>query len=279
MKQRTSFIRRSLALCSLALLGTSLLPACSTKKGADRGGLMLEILTDGSAIDRVDVDIESGQKDLLQNSYKVPSEARLPTTIAIVSSGNAAQTVNISIVGWQDGIPFDRRDSIVTQIPADRVAALRVVLSARCAGHVSLQDDKVVSDCAVGTTCDPSSADASCTNSRVPASNLGGYTPGDENRDAGPASAGGDSGATSTGGGGGDGGSENANGGSENGGAQANGGSESGGTSAGSGGEATGPACKKDADCNALLPVTTPKGCAVAACAGQKCVFTSVDGD
>ena len=185
MTAPSSKIRRLLRASAVPLLAAALVASCS-KKGADRGGLMLEISSDGNTpIDRVDVEIDTGGNKLLANTYNVPAEAQLPTTVAIVSSGNAATVVSITVIGWNNGVPVDRRDAIVTQIPADRVAALRVVLSARCSNHVSLQGGVVVSDCAQGTTCDPLSSDASCGNSSVAASTLVSYQPGAEGADAG----------------------------------------------------------------------------------------------
>jgi len=202
-------IRRLWRLGAPALLSVALAASCATR-GKSRGGLMLEITTDGSAIDRVDIEIGVSSKKLLDNNYSVPSEAELPTTVAIVSNGDAETVVQIAVIGWQGEIPVDRRDAIVTQIPTDRVAAMRVVLSARCSRHVSLQQGKVVSNCTEGTTCDPLSSDAGCTDATVVASTLDDYVAGGENTDpgsqqgtagtSGTSSAAGTSGTSGTGG-------------------------------------------------------------------------------
>ena len=137
---------------------------------------MLVVSSDGPLnIDRLQIEINQNGKPLLKNTnYRVPQEAQLPTTIAIVSNGDATAQAQISVTGWevkpgQADVPLDRRDAIVTQIPNDRVAALTVVLSARCTSTLSVKEGKVVSSCGEGNTCDNH---GDCTSSTIPASTL-----------------------------------------------------------------------------------------------------------
>jgi cysteine-rich repeat protein len=175
----------------LALLGLSLLAAASFagcgKVESSRGGLMLLVSTDGPvAIDRVDITIAATDRDLLANKYRVPAEVTLPTTIAIVSNGDPTAQATISVTGWAGNVPVDRRDAIVTQIPTERIAALNVVLSARCTPKLSVGfDGNAVSDCGDGNTCNNAGY---CVSAIIQAQDLPTYRAGDEN-DAGFAGA------------------------------------------------------------------------------------------
>ena len=142
---------------------------------------MLVISKDGELdIGRVEIDVKSAGKVLLANSYRVPKEAELPTSLAIVSNGDETAQATITVVAWQvtpgqDDVPLDRRDAIVTQIPTDRLVALKVVLSARCSDKVELVGEEAVSTCSEGTTCEP--ATGACTGSvMVDASELDDYS-------------------------------------------------------------------------------------------------------
>ncbi|HEX7601322.1 MAG TPA: hypothetical protein VF316_06940, partial [Polyangiaceae bacterium] len=159
---------------------------CS-RKGADVGGLELEIINDGSlAVDVLHVGVETtgaNPRVLLSRDYKVPAEATLPTTLGIASNGDPTATVSITVSAYHlDGavrVALDRRDNLVTQIPTDRVVALRVVLSAACGAHVTTNaSTDAQSDCKTGTTCNPTTGD--CASSTVSAATLSPYTPGDE---------------------------------------------------------------------------------------------------
>ncbi|MEI9951892.1 MAG: DUF1566 domain-containing protein, partial [Pseudomonadota bacterium] len=144
---------------------------------------MLVIGTEGPLeVGRLDITVASQGRVLLSNSYRVPTEARLPTTVAIVSNGVPTGQAEITVVGWQviDGaaaIPLDRRDRIVTQVPADHVAELDVVLSARCSSKVTLVDGAAKSTCGNGRTCDGT---GDCESVQVVATTLASYRPGNE---------------------------------------------------------------------------------------------------
>ena len=120
--------RTLLAAAASCLLTAGAAGGCG-KIGPARGGLMLIVSSDGPLpLDRLDIDISSKGKSLLSNEYRLPQEASLPTTVAIVSNGDATAVADISVTGWEAGVPLDRRDAIVTQIPTDHVATLSVVL-------------------------------------------------------------------------------------------------------------------------------------------------------
>jgi formylglycine-generating enzyme required for sulfatase activity len=140
---------------------------------------MLVVANDGSLmVDRLEIHVTSKDTVLLHNNYRVPSEVSLPASVAIVSNGDATAQAEVSVVAWQlqpgqpNDLPLDRRDAIVTQIPTDRVAALNVVLSARCSDKTVLDDDgNAQSTCGEGQTCDA----GDCRSTDVLASELPDY--------------------------------------------------------------------------------------------------------
>lgn len=265
---------RALVLSSFIMaLGAS---SCSETEPA-RGGLMLIISQEGALpIGRLDVAVSSPDGPLFNHTYKVSEEATLPATVAIVSNGSATAQATISITAWEvtpgePDVALDRRDAIVTQIPADRVAELRIVLSAECSKWINGAGEPLCSP--PGYTCD--NGTGKCKAPDVAASDLPTYTPGNEN-DAGVADSGGQSasGAGNVGGTSGGGGRVGVGG---RGGVGAR--TEEGGSS-GEGGSAP-MGCVADADCAALLTATIPADCARATCdpAQGQCAFLAKDAD
>jgi cysteine-rich repeat protein len=171
--------RSALALVGLSSIAAGTFSGCG-KVDSSRGGLMLLVSTDGPlAIDRVDIAIDADGRSLLSNKYRVPAELGLPTSVAIVSNGDATAQASISVTGWSGNVPLDRRDAIVTQIPTDRVVALNVVLSARCSSKLTVSvDGNAVSSCGDGSTCDNA---GNCVTVMIQASELPIYRTGDEN--------------------------------------------------------------------------------------------------
>jgi hypothetical protein len=162
--------------------------ACSADQ-TKLGGLMLILATDGTPLDTLKVQINSGNNPapLMADEFRL-DETKLPNTISIVSNGNATSTATIVVSGWKDGVPVDRRDAIVRQIPVDRVVSLRVTLSAKCKSKVKLDEatNSAVSLCAEGKTCDPTAApEAECVAADVDGNALPEYTPGQEFEDGG----------------------------------------------------------------------------------------------
>lgn len=165
----------------LSAVGLALLLASSCSETARaRGGLMLVITKDGPLpLDRLDIQVVSGEQTLLSQSYRLPEEAELPTTLSIVSNDNPTAAVKLVVVGWHGEEPLDRRDAIVTQVPVDRVAMLTVVLSGRCSSKVELDaDGNAVSTCPGEQTCAPETGN--CESSEIEAKNLPTYTNGAE---------------------------------------------------------------------------------------------------
>lgn len=199
LPHRSVVSKRALPI-GLCLAVSLLLGSCGKTEPA-RGGLMLILSTDGPLpLNRIDIEIHEQDRTPLSRSYRVPEEAQLPTTIAIVSNGDPQAQVQIAVTGWQvtpghADIPLDRREAIVTQVPTDRVATLKVALSARCSDKLTIDGDgRLKSTCVEGQAC---SNEGICTPVTVAADDLSSYRPGDENAAAG-SGAGGASGSGGT---------------------------------------------------------------------------------
>ncbi len=254
MGRRPVNLRRTLAASCLVTLCA--VAACAKTRPA-RGGLMLIVSSDGprTTLGRLDIEVDDeNDKTLLLNSYRVPQETTLPTTIAIVSNGSPTAEVKLTVIGWKDSegkIPLDRRDAIVTQIPNDRVASLAVVLSTLCADKVTVDENgKARSTCRAGETCNGAGV---CTDTiTVSATRLPSYQSGDEN-DAGVVDTATTGGRAGTAIGGEQG--ENAN---EGGSAGEGSGAAGGVSSAGNNGNAG--ACRNDDDCSGATPACEPGG-------------------
>jgi hypothetical protein len=88
---------------------------------------MLVVTKDGPLpLDRLEIQVSSADQTLLSQSYRLPQEADLPTTLAIASNGHATAVVRLTVIGWHGSEPLDRRDAIVTEVPTDRVAMLTI---------------------------------------------------------------------------------------------------------------------------------------------------------
>ena len=99
---------------------------------------------------------------LIENqTYLVPSEAKLPATIAIDPSPSGNQEVLIRVIALLAGAPVVLRE-VQTQVPTNRVAELRLVIGVLCEGDVTRvgAEGDVESKCASGESCQP--ATGSC---------------------------------------------------------------------------------------------------------------------
>lgn len=150
--------------------------ACGAET-APSGGLMLILGEDGPlALDRMHITVAADGAVLHDVDYRIPAEASLPTTLAVASNGRAGARVTVSVSGYRGGAPVDRRDNLVEQVPTDRVASLRIVLSGRCTPQVSAEaDGGARSRCADGETCEPKSG--ACVGGRIDASALPTFDP------------------------------------------------------------------------------------------------------
>ncbi len=176
---------RSFVVSLLVGTATVLGSACATEHGPDRGGLMVIVSEDAPlGLDRLRLEVSSGANVLRRDELLVPEQVTLPTTLGIASNGDPTASVHVSVSGFRAGQPVDRRDELVQQIPVDRVAALTIVLSARCSPLVFIDGADARSRCAEGQTCDPVAG--ACGGATIDASTLPTYSEGAENDASGP---------------------------------------------------------------------------------------------
>ncbi len=176
-------IQRRFALSALASLG--IIAACSAKTLPERGGLVVQISTDGTiSPDVIKLQVSNDKKILFQNEFLLPGTT-LPNTISIVSNGDPTATTKIVVSAWLEGAPLDRRDAIVLQVPTDRVAFLPIQLSGKCTHLVELTTDgSVNSTCGDQKTCDANTGE--CTSAVYDAHDLPDYDdPNKPSRDGG----------------------------------------------------------------------------------------------
>lgn len=171
--------------------------ACSRQD--DRGrGVMVEIMNDGTlVVDELDVTVASADRRTVffEHTYRLPADATLPNTLAIVGDGDAAAPIALAVSAYRiEGgarVALDRRDLLIDGIPTTGYRALPLYLGVSCSCHVALDaDGRAQSNCAVGSTCAPATGE--CGSSMIDASSaLAPYEPGAELRASAPYRAGG----------------------------------------------------------------------------------------
>lgn len=158
----------------LVLVCFGLVFACGGKQLPPRGGLMLTIVADERPdvlfdADKFKVEVRTGDTLRFANEFAFADTAPPNNTVSIVSNGDPGFTVKIAVMAWKSDPnepakilkPLDRRDAIVTQVPAERVVSLIVRLSGRCKDQVELTDDGITSKCGATKTCNPD--DGTCS--------------------------------------------------------------------------------------------------------------------
>jgi hypothetical protein len=179
----SSLIGPALGVLLLALVAVA--PGCSGKV-TQAGGLEIIISTDmttPATFDTVYIDIEQEAADggwrqppLLAQYYVIPSQIRLPTTISIAAGASPYQEVLITVTGLRGGLNGQDvvQRVVQTQVPADRLAEVSVVLASVCAGKL---------DCPVGDSCQPLSQGTSvagtCGGNAIDANALAAYNSAD----------------------------------------------------------------------------------------------------
>jgi hypothetical protein len=164
-------MRRWLAPGLLALL---LATGCSGKV-IPTGGLMVVMSQDHTLQpDRLHVHIASadGTKPYRDEDWSIPSQASLPTTIAIASNGDPSAAVLVDVSVWSGTKALDDRQITVIEIPTTQVAELDVVFSGNCTKQTTMMNGRAASLCTPeGKTCDPTTGN--CTgNNQVNAKDL-----------------------------------------------------------------------------------------------------------
>jgi hypothetical protein len=151
---------RAVAL-SLALGSTLVVaPACSGNKEPAPGQLMLSIQTDMAIpkdVDTVRIEVSAYGNLLFGNDYQVgASGLRIPATLALVAGKDPAAPVRIRVIARKGGNNGKARvlREVVTTVPTDRIAMLRIPIHWLCDGSaVEQTPGDVQSSCTQGQVC------------------------------------------------------------------------------------------------------------------------------
>jgi hypothetical protein len=160
--------------------------ACSGKT-LPVGGLELLLSTDMQTprdfdVLRLEISQETSPGNfatpLVANDFRLPTEATLPTNFAIVAGNSADQNALIRVIAKKGSTALVLREAQV-QVPKDRVAELRMVISSACAGRVVIDkagEPQPMCD-NPAQSCQPDTG--LCGDTIVNASGLAPYVPGD----------------------------------------------------------------------------------------------------
>jgi hypothetical protein len=124
--------------CAAGAIGA----ACSAKT-IPAGGLVLQLATDlraGTDFDSFRLEIsqqteQGGWNSLLAADFRVPEEAKLPTTFAIAAGSSPDQVALIRFIARKGPQPVVLRAAEI-QVPTDHVAELKMTLATSCYGQV-----------------------------------------------------------------------------------------------------------------------------------------------
>jgi hypothetical protein len=177
------------SISSKVLLGSALAcvggGACSQAPKTP-GQLVVAIDTDMALPEQIDVIelvVTANGNTLLDNPMPVgvgTNTQTIPATLTLVAGSDPDLPATIRVIGWRNNQPRTLRE-IVTPVPTDRVALLRMPVQWLCDGTVAATatDDGgagggYASTCGAGMTCEA----GSCVTSKVPdPSTLETYTP------------------------------------------------------------------------------------------------------
>jgi len=169
----------------VAMLGLILLAGLScTRKVSQEGGLELMLMSDLPTTDLTRVHLEISQESAPGEWHKVfdreqlvPGEVSLPTTASIEAGHSPNQGALIVFTGQKESVENGQRvvrtlvqRIVQTQVPTDRVAELKMLLTVTCVDMVTA--------CNVGESCQPNSG--TCGPNKVDSSSLPTYGTADE---------------------------------------------------------------------------------------------------
>ncbi|WP_437591160.1 hypothetical protein [Sorangium sp. So ce1000] len=152
---------------------------CSSADGPPE--LLVVVQTDMSVpkdIDRIRVEVLSGKEHRFDTDYDLGDPAtwlKLPSTLAVVAGSGAAGPATLRVTAWQGATPRVLRE-VVTSVPADRAAMLRLPVQWLCSGLIAAGGgggDEVTSGCPRGETC----VNGSCAPQEIAPESLPDYDP------------------------------------------------------------------------------------------------------
>ncbi len=181
MTRTTRSQRGHLSIWAAALFAATLAPSCA-KKAEPSGELILAIQTDMSIpkdIDAVWIEIYTYGSLVFQNRYEVgPAGVKIPATLALQADPGKSPPVSIRVISERQAVTRTLRE-VVTTIPPERVATLRVPIQWLCDGSGQRVPDtkpqQFINGCPAGQTC----IDGACAASDVDSSQLPAFKSGD----------------------------------------------------------------------------------------------------
>lgn len=132
-------------------------------------------------IDVIELVVSANGNTLLDNPLPVgvgTNTQTIPATLTLVAGSNPDLPATIKVIGWRNNQPRTLRQ-IVTPIPSDRVAVLRMPVQWLCDGTVTASSNdggaggSYDSSCGPGMTC----VAGSCVKSKIDPTTLETYTP------------------------------------------------------------------------------------------------------
>lgn len=146
-----------LTALAAAMVAAGLGVSCADTKEPAKGQLMVALQTDMTLpkdVDSVRVEVLSFGSVQFANTYQVGQGALLiPATLALIAGEDPARPVTIRVIALQQGKARMLRE-VVTTVPADRIASLRVPIQWLCDGSaVETSPGQYGSSCPEGQTC------------------------------------------------------------------------------------------------------------------------------
>jgi cysteine-rich repeat protein len=146
--------RGLLSACALGVLGVALSSACAPDD--KKAGLVLAVQTDMSIpkdVDTVEIDISLYGKTQFNRKFDVGETGlHIPATLTLLPPNEAHAPVTIRVLSYQnDTVRTLRR--VVTTVPDNREALLRVPIQWLCEGQAEEVDGAVQSTCDEGSSC------------------------------------------------------------------------------------------------------------------------------
>ena len=172
---------RWLKYTGLVVAGVAMSSSCSNKPKPP-GELMLSLQTDMSIpkdIDAVWIEISKYGNTVFRNRYDVgPSGVKIPATLAVEADPGKSPPVTIRVIS-QQGTKTRTLREVVTTVPPDRTAMLRVPIEWLCDGSgeqiPGTSPPQFKNTCPAGQTCQS----GTCTTSTVDSSKLPTFKPAD----------------------------------------------------------------------------------------------------
>lgn len=169
----SSLLSRTGAAC--ALLGLVLSASCA--KEEKRAGLVVAVQSDMAIpddVDTIELEVSAYGRKVFSREYPVgPQDLRIPATLTLLPADDTSTPVAIRLVSYHGDEPLTLR-RVVTTVPGDREALLRMPIDWLCRGQVKRQGDDVVSTCGDGSSC----VAGGCVSDTVDSSDLDDYEPG-----------------------------------------------------------------------------------------------------